>query len=64
MTRKTFDAMRDCTSRIKDIAPEEEQIKEMLSFLSRVDRLSEICDLEGLCGLRLEAENLPENTAY
>ena len=64
MTRKTFKAMRDCAFKIKDMKVKEEQIKEMFSFLSMVDRLSEICEWEGPSGIRLEADGLPENTAY
>ncbi len=64
MTRKTFEAARDCASRIKDVTPPESKIKEMFSFLSMLDRLGEICEWEGPGGQRLEAENLPVNTAY
>ena len=64
MTRKTFEAARDCASRIKDVTPPESKIKEMFSFLSMLDRLGEICEWEGPGGLRLEAENLHVNAAY
>lgn len=64
MTRKIFEAERDCISKIKDLAPMEAKIKEMFSFLSVVDRLCEICNWEGPSGLKLEAGNLPEATAY
>ncbi len=64
MTRKTFEAARDCILKIKDVTPDEAKIKEMLSFLSAMDRLSEICSWEGPSGIRLEADHLPENTFY
>ncbi len=64
MTRRTFEAALDCTSKIKYLTPSEEKIKEMLSFLSMLERLSEICEWEGPSGIRVEAENLSENTAY
>nr|MCR5223029.1 hypothetical protein [Lachnospiraceae bacterium] len=64
MTSKTFEAVLDCTSKIKGLIPTEEKIKEMLSFLSMIYRLATICDDEGPEGLRVEAELLPENTAY
>ncbi len=64
MTRKTFEAARDCASKIKGLTPTEEKIKEMFSFLSMIDRLAEICEWEGPSGLRLEADDLPENTSY
>ena len=64
MTRKTFEAALDCTSKIKGLMPTEEKIKEMLSFLSMIYRLATICDDEGPEGLMVEAELLPENTGY
>lgn len=64
MTRMTFEAALDCTSKIKGLVPPEEKIREMLSFLSKVDRLSEICRWEGPSGIKLEAASLPEETAY
>ncbi|SCY38291.1 hypothetical protein SAMN02910292_01534 [Lachnospiraceae bacterium XBB2008] len=64
MTGMTFEAARDCTSKIKGLTPSEEKIQEMISFLSKVNRLAEICEWEGPSGLRLEAENLPDDTAY
>lgn len=64
MTRKVFEAARDCAMKIKDITPNDDQIKEMLSFLSKIDRLAEICSDEGPSGLKLESASLPENTAY
>ena len=64
MTRKTFEAARDCTSKTKNITPTDEKIKEMFSFLSMVYRLGEICHWEGPLGLKVEARTLPENTAY
>ncbi len=63
MTRKTFETAHDCAVKIKVLKPAEEKIKEMFSFLSKMDRLSEICR-EGPSGLKLEADSLPENTAY
>lgn len=64
MTRKTFEAARDCTAKIKNLTPTEAQIKEMFTFLSSTDRLAEICQWEGISGLTLEAGNLPETTSY
>ena len=64
MTRKMLEATRDCIFKIKDLTPPEEQIKEMFSLLSEIDRLSEICNHEGPSGLRLEADDLPESTPY
>ena len=64
MTRKVFEAARDCTKKIKDITPTDDQIKEMFSFLSKIDRLAEICQHEGPSGLKLESTSLPEKTAY
>ena len=64
MTGKIFEALRDCTSKIKYTAPTEAKIKEMFSFLTMLDRLAEICNWEGPSGLRLEADHLPENTAH
>ena len=64
MTRKTIEAARDCISRINGLTPPEEQIKEMFSFLSIVERLSKVLDEEGISHLRLEAPGLPEDTAY
>ncbi len=64
MTRKTLEALRDCTQKTENLTPSEEKIKEMLSFLSMLDRLSEICEHEGPSGLRLEADRLPESTSY
>ena len=64
MTRKTFEAARDCAYKIKDLTPPESKIKEMFSFLSLLDRLGKIGEWEGPSGLRLEAEDLPVNTPY
>ncbi|MCR5212512.1 MAG: hypothetical protein K6C41_08190 [Lachnospiraceae bacterium] len=64
MTRRTFEALRDCASKMKGMAPGEAKIKEMFAFLSKVDRLARICHDEGPTGLRLEADNLPEETDY
>ena len=64
MTRKVFEAAHDCTSKIKGLTPDEDKINEMFSFLSKVDRLSEICDREGPSGIMVEAPNLPETTDY
>ncbi len=64
MTRKTFEAACDCTTKIKGLTPAEEQIKQMFSFLSTIDRLAEICQWEGPSGILLEASGLPESTAY
>ena len=64
MTKKTFEAARDCTNKIKGLTPPENQIKQMFSFLSEMDRLSEICQWEGPSGILLEAEGIPETTAY
>ncbi len=64
MTRKTFEAARDCASKINGLTPTEEKIHEMFSFLSMIDRLAEICEWEGPSGLLLEADSLPANTPY
>lgn len=64
MTKRTFDAAIDCTCKIKELSPTNDKVKEMLSFLSMMDRLCEICKWEGPSGIRLEVDNLPENTAY
>ena len=64
MTRKTFEAARDCTSKIKGLTPAIEKIMEMFSFLSKVNRLSELCRWEGPSGIRIEADSLPEKTEY
>ncbi len=64
MTRKTFEAARDCASKINGIKPSESQIKEMFSFLSMIDRLSGISFWECPSHIMLEAESLPENTDY
>ncbi len=64
MTRKTFEAARDCTYKIKGMTPTESQIKEMFSFISVMDRLSEICEWEGPSRIKIEADILPGDTAY
>ena len=64
MTRKTFEALRDCTVRIKDITPSDEKRKEMYAFFSMIERLAEICRWEGQNGLKNEAAGLPEDKAY
>lgn len=64
MTRKTFEAARDCISRIKCLMPTENEVKEMFSFLSMIDRLSAICNWEGPTRIRMEAGNLPGDNAY
>lgn len=64
MTRKTFDAARDCTAKINGLTPTVGKINEMFAFLSKVDRLAEICNWEGPAGIKLEADGLPEDTAY
>ena len=64
MTKREFEALRDCASKIKGIAPSEEKIRELFSFLSVVDRIAEIYKLEGASGIELEAPSLPENTSY
>ncbi|MCR4851950.1 MAG: hypothetical protein K5870_11950, partial [Lachnospiraceae bacterium] len=64
MTKTTINALIDCTSKIKETTPTEKQIKEMLSFLSGMDWLAEICNSEGPSGLRLEVRSLPEKTGY
>ncbi len=64
MTAKTIKALRDCTSKIKDITPTEEKIREMFSFMSKMDRLTEICNWEGPSHIRLEVDGLSEDTAY
>ena len=64
MTRKTFETLRDCASKMKGAAPDEVKIKEMFAFLSKVDRLARICRDEGPTGLRLEADSLAEKTSY
>ncbi len=64
MTRKTFDAARDCTAKINGLTPTVGKINEMFAFLSKVDRLTEICNWEGPAGIKLEADGLPEDTAY
>ena len=64
MTKRTFEALRDCASKMKGAAPEEAKIKEMFAFLSKVDRLARICHDEGAAGLRLEVDSFPEDTDY
>ncbi len=64
MTRKAFKAARDCTSKIRGLTPPQEKIDEMLSLLTRLDRLAEIGEWEGPTGIRVEAAGLPEDTAY
>lgn len=64
MTKKTFETVRDCTSKIKGLKPSENKIKEMFSFLSLVDRLAEICRWEGPSGIKLEVEKLPYGAEY
>ncbi len=64
MTKKTFNVLRDCTSKIKNLIPDEAKIREMFSLLSKMDRLAEIGDQEGTSHIKLEVKSLPEDTAY
>ena len=64
MTRKVFEAAIDCTTKIKGFNPSEEQIKEMLSIISKADRLFEIGFFEGRFGVMLEAKGLSDLPVY
>ncbi len=64
MTKRTFEAAIDSTSKIRDVTPTKEKINEMFSFLARINRLAEICSWEGPSGIMLEVDSFPENTAY
>ena len=64
MTRMMIEALSDCTSKISGLTPGEDQIRQMYSVFSLIDRLSEICSNEGPSRIKLEIYNLPETTDY